>query len=409
MAVFQNRLLQPVQRLLGRKKQSNSPAEDSIPISSLPEIESLVNRPNGLSKKCGPSFMPAPLEDETFLIGRNTELESLEKAYHRWREGHPMSVILTGPQGCGKASVINCFLRRLPPEARVHRVAMQNRLSGKQQVLLFFSDLFRINPMPADTEALIAKLSAAEPRIAVLTGVHHLFLRIMGGREAADTFLYILLCTRKTHFWLLSCRRLPWKVMDRCLDASRYFSQVMKLDSLSEVQLREALDLRMEKCGYPSVFFTSKEEYDLGRSFEETGEPENRKEAVYRAVLNNSGRNFHAALFFVLLCSRYDPNSQSLWFYPSKRMIIPSIKEMDHLHQLTLAELAGHGGLSVQEHERIFRTGDLLTRIILEYLAQARLIAPLGGQPDDRERIYDLLPMAHHSVTTTLEQMNLLY
>lgn len=408
MTVFKNRLLQ-LQRLLGRDKQSDSSAEEGIPISSLPGIDVLVNRPNGLPEKCGPFFGTAPLEDDTLLIGRDTELETLETAYHRWRKGCPMSVILTGPQGCGKTSVINCFLRRLPPETRILRMAMQKRLSGKQQVLACFSDLFQIDPPPADTETLIAKLSAAEPRVAVLTGAHHLLLRVIGGREAADTFLYILLCTRKTHFWLLSCRRLPWKVMDRYLDASRYFSQVMKLDALSEDRLRDALDLRTEKCGYPPVFCTSKEEYDLGRPFEEAGEPEKRKEAVYRAVLNNSGRNFQAALFFVLLCSRYDPNTRSLWFYPPRRMIIPSIKEMDHLHQLTLAELAGHGGLSAQEHGRIFRTGDLMSRIILEYLSQARLIAPLGGQPDDSERIYDLLPMAHHSVTATLEQMNLLY
>ena len=86
------------------------------------------------------------------------------------------------------------------------------------------------------------------------------------------------------------------------------------------------------------------------------GDEEGREGAFFSAVFANSGVNFSAALYFLLLCSRYEASTRTLFLWPPDHLDMGFIKEMDHLYLLTLAELAAHGVLSVKEHERIFRT-----------------------------------------------------
>lgn len=122
-------------KLFGRKKASDLPAEDGLQASALPMIEEIIDRSAVLPEGCREYLAPAPLQEEGMLIGRDNELEELEKAYRNWQDGHPMGVALVGHQGCGKTSLINCFLKRLSQNVRILRNEPQNRLSSEQLVL----------------------------------------------------------------------------------------------------------------------------------------------------------------------------------------------------------------------------------------------------------------------------------
>jgi len=230
----------------------------------------------------------------------------------------------------------------------------------------------------------------------------------VGGRKAAETFLYIMLCTRRRHFYLLTCRHLPWKNMDRHVGASRYFSHMITADSLSEEGLRDALALRLKESGVQVKYCRSEEEVEQQKTADGNARDE-KEDGFYRAVSVNSGRNMYAALYFLLLCCRYDSGTQSFSLYPPDALDMAFIKEIDRLHLLTLAELAGHGVLTLQEHGRIFRTDPLRSKIIFEYLEQLRLVTPVHIQDNSEETVYDLSPVVHHFITTTLDQLNLLY
>jgi hypothetical protein len=120
--------------------------------------------------------------------------------------------------------------------------------------------IFGVDPPVGELEALIAQLMQEEPRILAIEGGHNLLLRVVGGRKAAEAFLYSILCTRQRHLWLLTCRSSPWSDMDRHVHVSRYFSQVISVDPLSEDSVREALQLRLEKCGLQASYRRSKED-----------------------------------------------------------------------------------------------------------------------------------------------------
>jgi len=415
-AFLQNRLPLWLRTLFRRKPTAETKSKSALQVSALATIEQIFKRPDSLPESYRRFFLPVPLEDKELLIGRDEQLENMEKAFRNWQDGHPTSVALIGPQGCGKTSMLNCFQQRQSQNTRILRCEMEERLWSEQLVFTFFCRLFQIDPSLDNVETLIARLLQAESQLIVIEGAHNLLLRVIGGRKAAETFMYVVLRTRQRHFWLLTCRRLPWNNMDRHFGVSRYFSHVMAVDSLSEDRLRVALKLRLEKCGLQVFFCLSKEEFEQQQKPEakqqqkpEANEQGEREDAFYRVVFANSGRNFHAALYFLLLCSRYEENTQSLSLYPPDNLDMAFVKEMDHLHLLTLAELAGHGVLSTREHEQIFRTVGFQSRIVFEYLEQLNLVEPVVTKNNANEKAYDLSPLIHHAVTAALEQLNLLY
>ena len=393
--------------LFRRHRPAVITSKSALKLSALPSIERILERHDSLPRGCVGFFFPQPIRDEEFLVGRQKELEELEAAFNGWQNGQPASVVVVGAQGCGKTSLINCFLNRRLPEWKVLRCDIGNRLRDEKAVLEFFGRLLNVES-PVDTvDQVVERLLRMAPRIIVIEGGHNLLLRVIGGRKVLETFMYVVLSSRRRHFWLQTCRLLPWINMDRHGKASRFFSHIMNVALLSEDNLRRALKLRLEKCGLDVLFYRSWEEYENQR--QAVGEQEEKEGALFRGILANSGGNFYSALYFLLLCCRYEMKTQTLIFYPPDHLDLAFVREMDRTHLLALTELAGHGMLSVAEHQQIFRTGKLQSRIIFEYLEQMKLVTPVARNDDGADMVYDLSPVIHHSVKKLLEQINLLY
>ncbi|MBN2720415.1 MAG: ATP-binding protein [Proteobacteria bacterium] len=393
---------------LKRGPESESPQEGTLSLDTLPSLEEILKGPDALPPDCLRFFLPAPLEDEGLLLGRESEMERLKAALKAWEGGRPEAVALVGPQGAGKTSLANCLLGHYPGDWRILRSVIRKRLSTEESVLGFFNGLFDLDPPAADAGTLMERLVKAEPRIVLVESGHNALLRVLGSQKAAELFFYILLGTRGRHFWLLTFRDLAWGNMDRQLGIARCFSQVVRVEPLSEDTLQDALNLRIAGSGLKPFFYTSQEKSIQARKGPEEDNREG-EQAFFKGVLANTGRNLFAALYFLLLCSRYDAQTSSMVLWAPEHLDLSFVKGMEKFILLSLAEIAGHGSLTRTEHERIFRTDGLRTGMIFGFLELAGLVGAVPGEHEESERPFEISPIVHHAVTTALEKINMIY
>lgn len=393
----------------GGNRAAQAATRKPLQVSALPVFTQITKQSDILPERARKLLIPVPVDNPELLIGRDEQLSQLDEALKQWKEGHPTSVALVGPQGCGKTSLINCFTQRLQNQS-VLRYDIEERLHSEANVVDFFCRLFHVDPPVDDFEALIDRLKTIEPRIVVIERAHNLLLRVIGGRKAIDVFLYTVLCTRQRHLWVITCRRFPWSNMERHADISQYFSHFIAIDPLPESSLRDALTLRLEKSGLKVIFGRNKED-SAGKGVSEFGGAQEEANDFYHALYSNCGGNFYAALYFLLLCSRYEADMKSLFLWPPDPLEVTFIKEMNRLYQFTIAELVVHGVLSTEEHARIFRTVGFQSKMILARLEQLNLLISVDDQDSNVSSVkrYDLSPVIHHAVTSALQQLNLLY
>jgi len=396
-----------ISRLRGEPSTSMETHENLVAISALPAREDLMQRLEAPPDKILPYFLPEPIAGNGLLIGREAQLQQLEEALGQWLEGHPCSLVLVGPQGCGKTSLVNCFLQKIGGEFEIVRGRIDRRLESQQDVLDFLSDLFGFGDHVEDTPGLISRIQDLPPGLIILDGGHNLLLRIIGGRQAAETFFYILLATRRRHLWLLTCRRWPWQNLSRHVHADTYFTHKIPLDAPDEAQQREALERRAERAGLELHFAETEREVESEDASEK--HREEIAEDFYRDLFNASGGNLRAALYFWLLGSQFEDRGKRVVLHPPGQLDTRFIRDLKRDHLLSLAEIAGHGMLSPREHQRIFRVDALTSRLVFTLLHQLRLIEPFcEGAPDD-DTPYSLDSVTQHAVTAMLDQMHFLY
>jgi len=402
------RIINWVSNGLGGKQTEQSAPKKSLQVGTLPAFTQIVEGSNKLPERGRKLFMPVPVEDSALLVGRDEQLLQLDDALEHWKGGRPTSIALVGPQGCGKTSLINCFMVKLRNQS-VLRCDIEERLCNEAKIIGFFCRLFQVDPPVDDLEALIEQLRTIEPRIVVIEHAHNLLLRVIGGRTAIDAFLYTVLSTRQQHLWVITCRHFPWNNMERHVGVSQYFTHFIAIDPLPEASLRDALALRLEKSSLNLIFCKDREDAE-GKGNPESDATQGEIDVFYKALYSNCGGNFHAALYFLLLCSRYEADKKSLSLWPPSPLEVTFIKEMDRLYQFTIAELVVHGVLSPGEHARIFRTVGIQSKMVLAHLEQLNLLRVIDS-PDGNAtvKVYDLSPVIHHAVTSALQQLNLLY
>ena len=195
-----------------------------------------------------------PLEEVVFYEERSSEAAVLQKAYHNWGRGRYASAILVGEKGTGATTLINFFLKKLPPMERnryeVLRVDTSGRVYTEAGLLQLLSDQLPGTQFDKADQAVDYLNNSPHPYIIVWEDIQHAFLRRVGGFAALTLLFELISRTHKRVFWLCACTQYAWDFLDKTTRISDYFEYIIPLEAVSSEQLREAILKRHRVSGY---------------------------------------------------------------------------------------------------------------------------------------------------------------
>ena len=195
-----------------------------------------------------------PLEEAVFYEERSQETAILQKAYHSWNRGRYASTMLVGEKGTGATTLINFFLKKLPPIERdryqVVRIDTSERVYTECALLGLLSSQLPEAHFEKPDDVVDYFDRANGKHIVVWEDMQHGYLRKVGGFSALKVLFELISRTHRQVFWLCACTQYAWDFLDKTTRISDYFEYIIPLDQVSSEQLREAILKRHRVSGY---------------------------------------------------------------------------------------------------------------------------------------------------------------
>jgi hypothetical protein len=330
-------------------------------------------------RELGDSYATEPLSaGDARFVARNSELETLATVIEHWQNRFPVMAAVTGPQGCGITSLLNQLPGLLSPDTVYRSEQLAERLRSEGDVLVLLTRLFDLAATPDSPATLIDQLNAAAPRVLILDNAHFLAFRVMGARGAARSLGAIMVATQQRHLWIVGCRRQAWRRMMYMHQVDRFFTHVLELEYFSAEQLNDVIVARQ------------------GETVEELPAHDLQK-------LQQLSAGKPDLAFLYLQCGIL---AETGGYRPLDASVLKQL-EMDDL--FSLAELAVHGSLQLEEHGQIFRVSPENSQLQLNRLCNWGLVErldPNGGSPSARFRI---TPVLSALISEHLYKSNYLY
>ncbi len=331
------------------------------------------------------------------FIGREEQSSRLLTAVELWRAGRKTMIAVTGPQGCG----ITSFLQQLPAQVSSpvnwHYSQLTRRPCNTTDTLTLLSEVVGCDQLIASVVELVDYINDLPPTVFVIDNGHFLACRIMGAHEAIRVFGAVMVATQQ-HLWVLGCQEIAWLRMAYIFHVDRYFSEHITLSLFNDTELGLCLSTRLQVSGI--TLNTG------GITADQQSQPNDglgqQLSTLYR--LSNGKPDIS---FFYLLGSLIVHSESRQWdITPAIGLDFSLLKQLISEELFTLAELASHGHLTIDDHRSMFRCSREESWLLLEHLYQQCLLV---RNDNADEPSYHLLPLYSDVISRFLTNANYLY
>ena len=189
---------------------------------------------------------------------RAKTLEGILEVVSRWeREPGAGAVVLTAESGMGKSVVLDQLelaVRERVPVARARLTEKILRPADLAAVIAPTIPDLGEELASSGVDALAAALDDGAPRIIIVDDVHHLFLRTVGGYEAFDALVRLVVASGDGTFWVLAVGQYAWSFLSRRRRAEHHFDDVHSLPPLDATELESLITRRHATTGFELEF-----------------------------------------------------------------------------------------------------------------------------------------------------------
>ena len=342
------------------------------------ELISVKNLHDRLPAIYSTLFSLKPLVKEEFLVGRQEEYNTLERALLQWNAGKPCSVLHVGEKGTGKTSLINCFQKRFFSDLETLRGTIVKKLTTEAELVNYISQLFGF-PENLTFEQLVQTINAGGRRIVILEGCHNLYLRQINGFDAFRQFLSLITQTNLKILWILSMDYYAWRYLALVAPIDVLcFDYVINVQPMKKENIREAILTRHNDSGYQLRYLTNDElRNKLRRQFKNNMTERQLRKALeddfFDTLSSASNGNLSAAIFYWLNSLRFTGNDIEVT--PLKLPEFQFLSDLSIEQSFALLAIIEHENLTADEFATVLDIPHSDSLYILSFLANKRLIA----------------------------------
>ena len=116
-----------------------------------------------------------PIEDDSFFVGRLSELATLNSNFKNWSNGKYSATVLTGEKGSGASTILNFFIKQNNIANQTVRAKLTRTISTNKELFAFFNDFLNITA--TTEEELVEQLKRNyQNKVIILEDINFLFL-----------------------------------------------------------------------------------------------------------------------------------------------------------------------------------------------------------------------------------------
>lgn len=341
------------------------------------------------------SYEPLTADDMRF-VGREKQLNSLQNSIEKWRAGHGSMVMITGLQGCGMTSFLQQVALKVGKSENFHYEQLEIKPHDITDSLNLMCKIVACEQPIGTVDELIKYINNLPPKVFAIDNGHFLVSRIMDSHNAIRTFGAIMVATQQRHLWILGCQEYAWRRLVYIYQSDRYFSERIELPLFSEAELGQCLALRLQVSG---VTLSTR---ILDESQQVSAELLSQLNIIYR--LSSGKLDF--AFFYFLGALLFNHDKQYWEIQPAIELDFSLLKQLISEELFTLAEIAAHGQMTIDEHCAIFRTSYEESWLQLERLYHQCLLDKIENTSVPT---YQLVPLYSEVIARHLTNANYLY